>query len=250
MTQRAGRLPAPVTTASPIAQPPIRSHSSWIDFPPRLRIAPATPAPSWRPSFAGFTIASTRASVMSRRATSIRAGTENGSPASRAQALLNRLGDPQERVGHGRLRLRGDDGDTGVSADRDRRVEGDRAEKGHVQLLRRALASAVLEDLLAMPAFRAEKVGRVLDDPEHRYVDLLKHRKALPRVDERDVLRGRDDDRARQVDLLRQGELRVSRAGRQVDDEKVELAPRHVLQKLLHGLHHHRAPPDDALLHV
>ena len=38
-------LPPFVTTAWPTAHVPIRSHSSWIDGPPRCRIAPATPEP-------------------------------------------------------------------------------------------------------------------------------------------------------------------------------------------------------------
>ena len=41
-----------------------------------------------------------------------------------------------------------------------------------------------------------------------------------------------------------QRELRVAGAGRQVDDQVVELAPGDVLQELLEQLVHHRAAPD------
>ena len=45
--------------------------------------------------------------------------------------------------------------------------------------------------------------------------------------------------------VLRHRQLRVAGAGRQVDQQDVELAPLHVLHELLHRLHHHGAPPDD-----
>ena len=46
-------------------------------------------------------------------------------------------------------------------------------------------------------------------------------------------------------DLLGQGQLRVARAGRQVDDHEIELAPLDVAQELVERLQDHRAAPDD-----
>ena len=65
MTHFAWSFPPFVTTAWPTAHVPMRSHSSWIVGPPRWRIAPATPEPSCRASFAGLTTASTGSGVMS-----------------------------------------------------------------------------------------------------------------------------------------------------------------------------------------
>ena len=65
MTHFAWSFPPFVTTAWPTAHVPMRSHSSWIVGPPRCRIAPATPEPSCRASFAGLTTASTGRVVMS-----------------------------------------------------------------------------------------------------------------------------------------------------------------------------------------
>ena len=65
MTCLALRLPPPVIAASPTGQRPIWSHSRWIDGPPRMRIAPATPDPSCKYWLAALTTASTSRSVMS-----------------------------------------------------------------------------------------------------------------------------------------------------------------------------------------
>ena len=139
-------------------------------------------------------------------------GNENaprGSPHSGQQ--------PQPERGAG-LRLRGHDRNAGVAAERNLRIDRDRSQKRNVQLLRGALASAVFEDLVAVSALRTDVIRHVLDDPEHRHVDLLEHRQALAGVDQRDVLRSGDDHGAREVDLLGQGELGVAGAGWKVHD--------------------------------
>src|SRR5215472_4226824 len=245
-----GSLPPLVTTAWPTAHVPIWSHSSWIAGPPCSRIAPATPEPSWSASLAALTIASTCMRVMSVFESSIVAGTSGTLLGVDSQAARDRVGDLQVGLGHGGLRLARDDGPAGVAAEGDLRVERDLPEEGDVQLLGRPATAPVLEDLLAVAALRAEVVRHVLDDPEDRHVDLLKHREALAGVDQRDVLGRRDDDGAGEPDLLGQRQLSVARAGRQVDDQLVELAPRDVLEKLLDRFHHHWSAPDDGLVHV
>src|SRR5262245_22398662 len=251
ITHFAGSLPAFVTTAWPTAQVPIWSHSSWIVGPPFTRMAPATPEPSCSASFAALTIASTRICVMSVFESSIVAATcslrlRDGS----SQPLRNRVGDPQIRLRDGRLRISRDDGPSRIAAEGDLRVERDLAQERDAELLGRPPAAAVLEDLLAVPALGAQVVRHVLDDAEDGDVDLLEHREALARVDERDVLRRRDDDGPGQVDLLRQRQLGVAGPGRKVDDEVVERAPRDVLEELLDRLHDHRPAPDDRLVDV
>ena len=97
---------------------------------------------------------------------------------------------------------------------------------------------------------RADEGAHILDDAEHRHVHLAEHVEPLARVDQREVLRRRDDDRAGERHLLRHGELRVAGAGRHVDDEHVELAPGDVLQHLRQRRHHHRPAPDHRRLLV
>ena len=86
-------------------------------------------------------------------------------------------------------------------------------------------AAAVAEDLFALAAVAADEVAHVLDDAEDRHVHLAEHRQALAGVDQRHVLRRRHDHRAGERHLLRQRQLRVAGAGREVDDHEIERRP-------------------------
>src|SRR5258706_9679138 len=107
----------------------------------------------------------------------------------------------------------------GLLADAD--VERQRAEEFHVVVLAHLLAAAGAEDVLGVPALRADVDRHVLDDADDRDADLLEHLEALPRIDEGDVLGRGDDHGAGDRHLLREGELDVAGAGRQVDHEVV-----------------------------
>src|SRR5580765_4777613 len=106
MTHFARRFPPLVTTAWPTAHVPMRSQSCWIDGPPRRRIAPARPEPSWSASLAGLTMASTARPVMSVLAISIVAAMPRRSALQRAD---DRVRDGEIRLGHRRARLGDDD---------------------------------------------------------------------------------------------------------------------------------------------
>ena len=82
------------------------------------------------------------------------------------------------------------------------------------------------------PQPRAEVVAHVLDHAEHGRVHLLEHLDAAPDVGQRDVLRRRDDDAAGDRHLLRERELHVAGAGREVDHQDVEVAPVAVAEEL------------------
>src|ERR671910_483041 len=69
-TQRAGRRPAEVATASPTSIGPSWTASRSISSPPERLIAPATPPPIQSRLFAAFPIASTSRAVMSPSRTS------------------------------------------------------------------------------------------------------------------------------------------------------------------------------------
>ena len=101
-----------------------------------------------------------------------------------------------------------------------------------------------------MPARRALVVAHVLDDAEDRNLDLLEHRDALDDIDDRDLLRRGHHHRARDRDQLRQRELDVAGARRQVADEVVEVAPVDVAEELLEQAVDHRAAPHDRLVLV
>ena len=100
------------------------------------------------------------------------------------------------------------------------------------------------------PQLRADVHAHVLDDAEHRHVDLLEHLEALAGVGQRDVLRRGHDDGAGHRHALRQRELDVAGARRHVDDQVVELAPVGVAEQLRQRLRDHRPAPDHGLFGV
>ena len=108
--------------------------------------------------------------------------------------------------------------------------------------------AAMAEDRRDVVAGRAAEARHVFDQAQDRNAHLLEHRDAAPRVDQGDVLRRRDDDRAGQRRLLRHGELRVAGAGRQVDDENIEIVPCHFAQHLRDRRDHHRPAPDHGVV--
>src|SRR6185436_4999183 len=111
-----------------------------------------------------------------------------------------------------------------------------------------AAAAAVAEDLGALLAVAADEVAHVLDHAEQRDVELAEHADGLAHVGDRDALRRGDHDRARHRHALGHRQRHVAGAGRQVDDEVVELAPLHVAHELLHRAVQHRPAPDDRLV--
>ena len=123
-------------------------------------------------------------------------------------------------------------------------MQRDLAEERHAELVGFLAGAAMAEDLRALAALGAEEIAHVLDDAEYRHGDLAEHVQALARVDQRDVLRRRDDDGAGQRHALRQRELGVTRAGRHVDHQHVEVAPGDVAQHLLQRARHHGPAPD------
>src|SRR5262249_6158566 len=159
------------------AHVPIRSHSSWIDGPPRRRIAPATPEPSCRASLAALTIASTESPVMSALVSSIEA--DMALSASGSDGAGNRIRDREISLRHPRLRLSRAEGWPGVPAQGDFGIEGILPRNGQADRPAVAPPASVLKDLLAAAEARPHEVGHVLDDPEHRHVDLLEHGQPL-----------------------------------------------------------------------
>src|SRR3546814_16849816 len=75
-------------------------------------------------------------------------------------------------------------------------VERDLTEKLDAELGRLLARAAIAEDVALMAAFRTLEVTHVLDDAEHRHVDLAQHVEPLVGIEKGDVLRRRDDDRA------------------------------------------------------
>ena len=91
-------------------------------------------------------------------------------------------------------------------------LQADAAQERHAQLRGRLLAAAFAEHL----------AGHVLDDAHHRHFQPLEGGDPARGIGQGDRLRRGDDDAAGQRHQLRQAELRVARARRQVHDQVVE----------------------------
>src|SRR5262245_37916876 len=111
-------------------------------------------------------------------------------------------------------------------------MERDFAEEWQTKTLRFMARPAVAENVRARIAVRALEVAHVLDNTESGYIDLSEHGDTAPRIDQRQILRRRNKDRARQRHLLRKRERRVTGTGRHIDNEHIELAPLNIPQHL------------------
>ena len=129
----------------------------------------------------------------------------------------------------------------------DARVERHRAEERQLVAGGKVASTAGSEDVGALVAVRADESAHVLDDAEHRHVELAEHLDAAAHVGERHILRRRADDCPGHRHALREAQLHVARSRGQIDHEVVELAPRDFVEKLAQRLGEHRTAPDDRL---
>ena len=141
-------------------------------------------------------------------------------------------------------RILGDDGRAFIGCRTDGHLERHLSQERGADARRLGGRAAVTEDIVTAATVGADEVAHILDDAEYRHIHLAEHVQALAGIDQRQVLRCRDDHRAGQRRALREGQLGISGAGRHVDDQHVEIVPGDVAQHLLDRAHHHRAAPD------
>src|SRR3546814_15507207 len=89
--------------------------------------------------------------------------------------------------------------------------------------LRHSRAAAFAENVVAMIA--AVVPRHVFDDAEYRHLDTTEHLQALLCVEQCDFLRRGDNHRTADRNLLRQRQLDVASAGRQIDDQVFDIVP-------------------------
>src|SRR6266446_639485 len=140
------------------------------------------------------------------------------------------------------------DGFAGVAADADAGIDFDFAEDGNAVGLRGFCAFAVAEDVDGLAAVGAGEGAHVFNGAEDLDVNLAKHFDGFANVGEGDGGGRGDDDGAGDRDGLDQSELHVAGAGREIDDEMVELAPLHAAQKLRDHTMQHGTAPDHGLV--
>ena len=150
------------------------------------------------------------------------------------------LGGRAVGVGHG-------DGEAAVAAFADFGVKGDFAEEGNGLAGGFGAAAAVAEDFDAFAAGGGE-VAHVLDDAEDGDIDFVEHADAFADDAEAGFLGSGDDDAAIEGNGLAKGKLGVAGAGREIDEEVIEIAPGDGGDELLDGFLDHGAAPDDGVV--
>src|ERR1700742_5191743 len=114
------------------------------------------------------------------------------------------------------IRLALDNRGPAVRSGANRHVQRNLAEERYSEALGLMTRAAMPENIRLRSAVRTLEIAHVLDDAEHGHVDLLEHRQSPPRVDQRQILRRRDDDGALQRYILRQRQLRVAGTRRHI----------------------------------
>ncbi len=127
-------------------------------------------------------------------------------------------------------------------------MERNSTKERHAQLGRFFFGTTMTENIGALTAMRADKGAHVFDNPEDRHIHVLKHFEAFAGINQRQILRGGNDNRTGNRHLLGQCELGVTCARRHVEHQNVERAPRHFAQHLHQGRNHHRAAPDHGVI--
>src|SRR6478672_1189147 len=97
-------------------------------------------------------------------------------------------------------------------------------------------SAAMTKNLDSIAIRRGEKT-HVLHNPKNRHVYFAEHGDTLPNHTERSFLGCGYNHAAIQGNRLAKGELRVTRAWRQVHQQKIQVAPVHGTEELLDRLH-------------
>ena len=104
--------------------------------------------------------------------------------------------------------------------------------------------------MLDMATLAANMHRHVFNNAQNWHADFFKHLDALARIQQRNVLWRGDNHRPRQRHALAKRELNVTRAGRHVDDQIVEVAPIGLPEQLVKRLGRHRPTPDHGLVRL
>lgn len=106
-------------------------------------------------------------------------------------------------------------------------------EEGDTEAFRFMLAAAFAENVVDVAIVRADEVAHVFNEAQNGDVDFGEHGSGLAGIDEGNFLRGGDDDGAVERDGLNNGELDIAGAGREIEDEVVEVIPSDLAEELL-----------------
>ena len=106
-------------------------------------------------------------------------------------------------------------------------------EIGNVETLRGPLRSAAGKNLMVFSTAVADEVAHILDNADDRNHHFVEHRLGSNDIRERNVLRGRDQKRPADLELLGECNLYVARAWRHIDYQVIQLAPVNIRHQLM-----------------
>ena len=115
---------------------------------------------------------------------------------------------------------------------------------------RHATPAVLAKNVLGVSALAAHVHSHVFHQAQNRHAHFFEHADAFAGIDQGDVLRCGDDDRASQRHALRQRQGNVARAWRHVDDQIIQITPKGLAQQLLQGLRDHGTAPNHGVLGV
>ena len=134
-----------------------------------------------------------------------------------------------------------------VAALADALHNGNLSKQGHLHFFGQALHAFAAEEVVArLGKFGWREPCHVFDQAEYGHVHLVVtvHVNTLACIGQGYVLRSRNNDCARDGQVLEEGQVDVARARRSVEDEVVQRAPLCVGDELLEGVGGHAAAPE------
>jgi hypothetical protein len=118
------------------------------------------------------------------------------------QPLCHLVSDLEKRLALWVLWIRNNDWYTLITIDANLTYQGNLTQERHLKLLGHPCSTTVAEDFSAVAATSANVVAHILDNPEHRNMNILEHFYSTSNVKQRDILRGRHNHSAGKSSLL------------------------------------------------
>lgn len=140
-----------------------------------------------------------------------------------------------------------------ITAFADGLYERNLSEERYLQFLSQLFAAVLAKDIiLIIWQLGGCEPRHILNQAQYGYIDFVveEHIHSFACVDQRHRLWGGDHDSACEVEVLNEGEMDITGAWWEVDNEIVEFAPSSILNELFDGIAGHASTPYDRLVGV
>ena len=109
------------------------------------------------------------------------------------------------------------------------------AQKSLSQFLCRLTGTLMAENIRPGTAMLANIIAHIFHNAQNRHINFFEHINAFYRINQRNILRGRNNNRTGKIQFLRQRNLNISGSRRHIDNQHIRSAPVNLGQKLLNG---------------